>query len=149
MYLSKNCPLNMQAFTVQFRIGLRSQERASKAASHDCFCSSPSRDTRPDQATCSKGDIRRHSRTSSDVGWSQTMTPENINRCGSFLLLNVCAMRDLVQIVLHLLGTNTLIREGDEISQLDNPPGPCRLEICQKIYTTKFSVKRILHTENA
>ena len=26
---------------------------------------------------------------------------------------------------------------------------PNRLEICQKIYTTQFSGKRILHTENA
>ena len=100
MNQSHSCPFNMQALTVQFRIGLRSHERASEAASHDCFCSSPSRDTGPDQATCSKGDIGRHSRTSSGVENDTGKHSQTVRIIS--VLLNVCAMRDLMQIVLHL-----------------------------------------------
>ena len=63
---------------------------------------------------------------------------------------------DLMQIVLHLLmGTNTLIKEGDEISQLDNPPGPC-VQLCphhagwQKFRQRTISVHRnIRHARKA
>ena len=45
-------------------------------------------------------------------------------------------------------GVEDKIRWGQQ-EKWELRPGSTRLEICQEIYTTKFSGERILHTENA
>ena len=51
-----------------------------------------------------------------------------------------------IQVTLYLLRSIARMDGGILSKSL---PHPLRLEICQKIYTTKFSGERILHTENA
>ena len=92
----------------------------------------------------------------SGSGWMEWMdTPQTVTttRAPAVLKTSKNAMKQMIlssKIKGDVLSDHFLMLGFQKVTFVFlNVPGVPRLEICQEIYTTKFSGERILHTENA